>query len=141
MAWGSPSFVGFIAVLIYKLQTAYNGIFTIHSCSLYFNVENRTASSGWNFSQYVLRLWDECSVPPLLQSAQYSLPSESENPARKLLFHFHNNMAYKGYRNQLLQNVLFCKRAFKFNKNIVTLQYGFCWQFTHCSEQSYIQYE
>ena len=39
----------------------------------------------------------ECSVPPLLQSAQYSLPSESENPARKLLFHFHNNMAYKGY--------------------------------------------
>ena len=51
-------------VYIYKLQTAYNGIFTIQSCSLYFNVEKRTASSGWNFSQYVLRLCDRifCSA-------------------------------------------------------------------------------
>lgn len=51
-------------VYIYKLQTAYNGIFTIQSCSLYFNVEKRTASSGRNFSQYVLRLCDRifCSA-------------------------------------------------------------------------------
>lgn len=40
------------------------------------------------------------------------------------------HMPLKAYKNMNAYKlfVLFCKRAFKFNKNIVTLQYGFCWQ-------------